>query len=85
MTRFVGFFLCILSERDLCCSGATTNDDQVKPRSLRFTWSMKTTSSRDPSEIMGEIRKVSLFETFLKLFETVTWLVEVINFGILWK
>uniref|UniRef100_A0A8D8X9R0 MAP/microtubule affinity-regulating kinase 3 n=1 Tax=Cacopsylla melanoneura TaxID=428564 RepID=A0A8D8X9R0_9HEMI len=34
------------------------NDDQVKPRSLRFTWSMKTTSSRDPNEIMAEIRKV---------------------------
>ncbi|XP_031782702.1 serine/threonine-protein kinase MARK2 isoform X5 [Nasonia vitripennis] len=38
--------------------GATTNDEQVKPRSLRFTWSMKTTSSRDPLEIMSEIRKV---------------------------
>nr|XP_050851849.1 serine/threonine-protein kinase MARK2-like isoform X9 [Vespula vulgaris] len=37
---------------------ATTNDEQVKPRSLRFTWSMKTTSSRDPNEIMSEIRKV---------------------------
>ncbi|XP_052125830.1 serine/threonine-protein kinase MARK2-like isoform X6 [Frankliniella occidentalis] len=38
-------------------SGAV-NDDQAKPRSLRFTWSMKTTSSRDPNEIMAEIRKV---------------------------
>ncbi|XP_034235188.1 serine/threonine-protein kinase MARK2-like isoform X9 [Thrips palmi] len=38
-------------------SGAV-NDDQAKPRSLRFTWSMKTTSSRDPNEIMSEIRKV---------------------------
>ncbi|XP_021927301.1 serine/threonine-protein kinase MARK2-like isoform X8 [Zootermopsis nevadensis] len=37
---------------------STGNDDQVKPRSLRFTWSMKTTSSRDPNEIMAEIRKV---------------------------
>lgn len=36
----------------------TINDDQTKPRSLRFTWSMKTTSSRDPNEIMAEIRKV---------------------------
>ncbi|XP_015792711.1 MAP/microtubule affinity-regulating kinase 3 isoform X3 [Tetranychus urticae] len=36
----------------------TMNDEQVKPRSLRFTWSMKTTSSRDPTEIMAEIRKV---------------------------
>ncbi|EEC19479.1 map/microtubule affinity-regulating kinase 2,4, putative [Ixodes scapularis] len=34
------------------------NEEQVKPRSLRFTWSMKTTSSRDPNEIMQEIRKV---------------------------
>lgn len=41
-----------------CYSGATTNDEQVKPRSLRFTWSMKTTSSRDPNDIMSEIRKV---------------------------
>ncbi|KAF0300054.1 Serine/threonine-protein kinase MARK1 [Amphibalanus amphitrite] len=32
--------------------------EPVKPRSLRFTWSMKTTSSRDPHEIMNEIRKV---------------------------
>ncbi|XP_065199671.1 MAP/microtubule affinity-regulating kinase 3 isoform X3 [Planococcus citri] len=34
------------------------NEEQEKPRSLRFTWSMKTTSSRDPNEIMTEIRKV---------------------------
>lgn len=39
-------------------SKRTMNDDQVKPRSLRFTWSMKTTSSRHPNEIMQEIRKV---------------------------
>ncbi|XP_043232346.1 serine/threonine-protein kinase MARK2-like isoform X19 [Amphibalanus amphitrite] len=32
--------------------------EPVKPRSLRFTWSMKTTSSRDPQEIMDEIRKL---------------------------
>ena len=37
---------------------SNVNDDQEKPRSLRFTWSMKTTSSRDPNEIMMEIRKV---------------------------
>ncbi|XP_034091113.1 MAP/microtubule affinity-regulating kinase 3a isoform X3 [Gymnodraco acuticeps] len=29
-----------------------------KPRSLRFTWSMRTTSSMEPCEIMREIRKV---------------------------
>lgn len=48
-------------------SGVTTNDliasggntpSEVKPRSLRFTWSMKTTSSMDPSDMMNEIRKV---------------------------
>ena len=33
---------------------------EVKPRSLRFTWSMKTTSSRDPNEIMAEIKKVNI-------------------------
>jgi MAP/microtubule affinity-regulating kinase len=38
--------------------GHNTNDDHVKPRSLRFTFSMKTTSARDPNEIMAEIRKV---------------------------
>ncbi|XP_049819571.1 serine/threonine-protein kinase MARK2-like isoform X5 [Aethina tumida] len=38
--------------------GGTQNEDHIKPRSLRFTWSMKTTSSRDPSEIMAEIKKV---------------------------
>ncbi|KAF7631225.1 Non-specific serine/threonine protein kinase [Meloidogyne graminicola] len=32
--------------------------DEVKPRSLRFTWSMKTTSSLAPDEIIKEIRKV---------------------------
>ncbi|KAM5238483.1 serine/threonine-protein kinase MARK1 isoform 3-T3 [Ctenodactylus gundi] len=29
-----------------------------KPRSLRFTWSMKTTSAMDPGDMMREIRKV---------------------------
>ncbi|XP_047429102.1 serine/threonine-protein kinase MARK2 isoform X12 [Mugil cephalus] len=32
--------------------------DMSKPRSLRFTWSMKTTSSMEPTEMMREIRKV---------------------------
>ncbi|XP_078792179.1 serine/threonine-protein kinase MARK2 isoform X18 [Oryzias latipes] len=32
--------------------------DSAKPRSLRFTWSMKTTSSMEPAEMMREIRKV---------------------------
>jgi MAP/microtubule affinity-regulating kinase len=39
--------------------GNIVNDNgEIKPRSLRFTWSMKTTSSRDPNEIMAEIKKV---------------------------
>jgi len=29
-----------------------------KPRSLRFTWSMKTTSSMDPCDMMNEIKRV---------------------------
>lgn len=42
-----------------CCRVVSNqNDDQVKPRSLRFTWSMKTTSSRTPKEIITEICKV---------------------------
>ncbi|XP_029310955.1 serine/threonine-protein kinase MARK2 isoform X7 [Cottoperca gobio] len=32
--------------------------ESAKPRSLRFTWSMKTTSSMEPAEMMREIRKV---------------------------
>ncbi|XP_034532242.1 serine/threonine-protein kinase MARK2 isoform X29 [Notolabrus celidotus] len=36
----------------------TTQKDSAKPRSLRFTWSMKTTSSMEPMEMMREIRKV---------------------------
>ncbi|KAM9497733.1 serine/threonine-protein kinase MARK2-like isoform 37-T38 [Salvelinus alpinus] len=36
--------------------GLTSKDN--KPRSLRFTWSMKTTSSMEPNEMMKEIRKV---------------------------
>ncbi|CAF3903047.1 unnamed protein product [Didymodactylos carnosus] len=31
---------------------------EIKPRSLRFTWSMKTTSAMDPADMMKEIRKV---------------------------
>lgn len=37
---------------------APSNEGEVKPRSLRFTWSMKTTSSMDPNDMMKEIRKV---------------------------
>ncbi len=40
------------------CSNSVNESTDIKPRSLRFTWSMKTTSSRDPNEIMAEIKKV---------------------------
>ena len=43
----------------LFCSNAVNESGEIKPRSLRFTWSMKTTSSRDPNEIMSEIKKVN--------------------------
>lgn len=32
--------------------------EQPKPRSLRFTWTMKTTSTRDPAFMLTEIKKV---------------------------
>ncbi|XP_074650689.1 MAP/microtubule affinity-regulating kinase 3-like isoform X2 [Tubulanus polymorphus] len=32
--------------------------DETKPRSLRFTWSMKTTSAMEPSDMIKEIQKV---------------------------
>ncbi|XP_076802249.1 MAP/microtubule affinity-regulating kinase 3-like isoform X2 [Clavelina lepadiformis] len=38
--------------------GVPESEKDTKPRSLRFTWSMKTTSSMDPKEMMKEIRKV---------------------------
>jgi MAP/microtubule affinity-regulating kinase len=40
------------------CIGVEGPDEHSKPRSLRFTWSMKTTSSLDPDAIMREIKLV---------------------------
>lgn len=48
---------------DFFRSTSVNSEEQVKPRSLRFTWSMKTTSSRDPNDIMAEIRKVDIQTT----------------------
>ncbi|XP_037393795.1 MAP/microtubule affinity-regulating kinase 3 isoform X11 [Pygocentrus nattereri] len=53
-------------ERNGRCEGSSRNvsGDQkedhkdTKPRSLRFTWSMKTTSAMEPTDMMREIRKV---------------------------
>ena len=49
-------------------SNVVNESGEVKPRSLRFTWSMKTTSSRDPNEIMAEIKKVSSSLLFIYSF-----------------
>ena len=49
-------------ERSTSRRSSTANSDRfgdtVKPRSLRFTWSMKTTSTMEPNEMMKEIRRV---------------------------
>lgn len=42
-------------------AGETTSRDNggdLKPRSLRFTWSMKTTSALAPGDMMKEIKRV---------------------------
>jgi len=36
--------------------------EEVKPRSLRFTWSMKTTSSLAPDEIIKSEKKILLIK-----------------------
>uniref|UniRef100_A0AAA9S8I3 non-specific serine/threonine protein kinase n=1 Tax=Bos taurus TaxID=9913 RepID=A0AAA9S8I3_BOVIN len=45
------------SSRNVSAEQKEENKD-AKPRSLRFTWSMKTTSCMDPKDMMREIRKV---------------------------
>ncbi|XP_072217873.1 MAP/microtubule affinity-regulating kinase 3-like [Leuresthes tenuis] len=45
-------------QREEPASPAASHLKEVKPRSLRFTWSMKTTSSMEPLDMMREIRKV---------------------------
>ncbi|XP_037948694.1 serine/threonine-protein kinase MARK2 isoform X12 [Teleopsis dalmanni] len=45
------------SKRSFHDSGSTT-EDTAKPRVLRFTWSMKTTSPLMPDQIMQKIREV---------------------------
>lgn len=50
---FLLFFYCRSASGDSKEEGR-----DAKPRSLRFTWSMKTTSSMEPTEMMKEIRKV---------------------------
>ena len=52
---------------DVSFGGGGTNDNggghnngctSSKPRTLRFTWSMKTTSAMDPSDMIREMRTV---------------------------
>uniref|UniRef100_A0A2K6EC37 Serine/threonine-protein kinase SIK3 n=1 Tax=Macaca nemestrina TaxID=9545 RepID=A0A2K6EC37_MACNE len=54
--------LCPLHRPHVVGSGVNDKEKEefreAKPRSLRFTWSMKTTSSMEPNEMMREIRKV---------------------------
>lgn len=45
-------------QREEPASPAAPHCKDAKPRSLRFTWSMKTTSSMEPADMMREIRKV---------------------------
>jgi hypothetical protein len=48
----------ITTNDSLAIGGSSGGIGDIKPRSLRFTWSMKTTSSMDPADMMKEIRKV---------------------------
>ncbi|XP_023203820.1 MAP/microtubule affinity-regulating kinase 3-like isoform X2 [Xiphophorus maculatus] len=45
-------------QREEPASPSAPHSKDAKPRSLRFTWSMKTTSSMEPADMMREIRKV---------------------------
>ena len=51
--------LCPLSRPHVVGSGGNDKEKEefreAKPRSLRFTWSMKTTSSMEPNEMTGEM------------------------------
>lgn len=57
---FLDLFVLIVCLCFACLSSVNEwqENDQSKPRSLRFTWNMKTTSAMDPNDIILEIRKV---------------------------
>ena len=53
------FLFCSRSlEQEQQSGSSTSTGVQIKPRSLRFTWSMKTTSSMDANDMMDEITRV---------------------------
>ncbi|ELT95457.1 hypothetical protein CAPTEDRAFT_119833 [Capitella teleta] len=54
----MSFFNKITSKFSRSGSTGGLGAEPGKPRSLRFTWSMKTTSAMEPNEMMREIRKV---------------------------
>ncbi|XP_070712326.1 serine/threonine-protein kinase MARK1 [Pempheris klunzingeri] len=56
-TSLIGKITSKFARRSLSGEGKEEGRDS-KPRSLRFTWSMKTTSSMDPGDMMKEIRRV---------------------------
>ncbi len=53
-----GIGIGVLGSATAGVGGVQPVEGEIKPRSLRFTWSMKTTSSMDPNDMMKEIRKV---------------------------
>uniref|UniRef100_A0A4W6E023 MAP/microtubule affinity-regulating kinase 3 n=1 Tax=Lates calcarifer TaxID=8187 RepID=A0A4W6E023_LATCA len=57
-SKFVRRALSFRSTRSASGDAKEEGGRDSKPRSLRFTWSMKTTSSMEPAEMMREIRKV---------------------------
>uniref|UniRef100_A0A8C7KGJ8 MAP/microtubule affinity-regulating kinase 3 n=1 Tax=Oncorhynchus kisutch TaxID=8019 RepID=A0A8C7KGJ8_ONCKI len=61
-SKFTSKFVCMLNKNTAvsmdCVIPLRGGGGDNKPRSLRFTWSMKTTSSMEPNEMMKEIRKV---------------------------
>ncbi|XP_039625026.1 serine/threonine-protein kinase MARK2 isoform X9 [Polypterus senegalus] len=59
-SKFVRRNLSFRFSRRPVMAGEKEKDENkdAKPRSLRFTWSMKTTSSMEPNEMMKEIKKV---------------------------
>ncbi|KAF0875310.1 MARK3 kinase, partial [Crocuta crocuta] len=65
LTRRKGWFFCAIKNKPApvhfsrnVSAEQKEENKEAKPRSLRFTWSMKTTSSMDPNDMMREIRKV---------------------------